>query len=210
MCCRPIRPMRSSCAFTRATISRACCRRRLRRTRTSPCEGYYGSPAWPQHLIAWVNLHSKFGCYSQRALLSVRVQQLPSKSPAPKNWWADPVVAARSARGSGRAAIAVDHHGDREECRGRRTKLCILVVGPVANYAAVKGESPLAAYLPSWGLDIPVIDVAIKARALADRNTLTFPIDGHLTERGHEYLACEAAPALQALLLTGLGPPATA
>ena len=54
--------------------------------------------------------------------------------------------------------------------------------------------------MAGWGLDIPVIDVAIKARALPDRQALTFPVDGHLNEAGHAYIAQEAAPALQAFL----------
>jgi hypothetical protein len=74
------------------------------------------------------------------------------------------------------------------------------VVGPVANYAAVNGASPLAAIIAGWGLDIPVVDVAIKARAIANRQGLTFPNDGHLTESGHAYLAGEAGRALQGLL----------
>jgi hypothetical protein len=86
------------------------------------------------------------------------------------------------------------------ECRKHGTKLCILVVGPVANYVARNGESPLARILSEWRLDIPLIDVAIKARARPDRQTLTFPIDGHLTEAGHALIAAEAAPALRALL----------
>ena len=31
-----------------------------------PLFDYYENPSWAQHLIAWINLHSKFGCYSQR------------------------------------------------------------------------------------------------------------------------------------------------
>jgi len=165
-----------------------------------PLRDYYRNPSWAQHLIAWVNLHSKFGCYSQRALLSLGGRAAVSKNPAPKNWWSHPALAARSAdcRALRRsrsifAAIAA-------ECRERGTKLSILVVGPVATYAAVDGKSPLACILADWGIDIPVVDIAIKARALPGNHNLTFPIDGHLTESGHVYVARQAAPALRSLM----------
>jgi hypothetical protein len=152
-------------------------------------------------VIAWVNTHSKFGCYAQRALLSIGGRKLPVASQAPKNWWSDPAVAARLAdhpvvRRSRSILRAID-----EECHAKGTKLCVLVVGPVANYAAVSGESPLARIISDWRFDIPVIDVAIKARAVPDRETLTFPVDGHLTVSGHEYLARTAAAPLGALLV---------
>ncbi len=165
-----------------------------------PLADYYRRAGWAQHVIAWVNLHSKFGSYAQRALLSVGGARLPSSSPAPKNWWANPATAARSAdvpavRRSRSILCEID-----QECRKKGTELCVLVVGPVDNYKALNGESPLSRIMVAWGLDIPVIDIAIKARALPDHRALTFPIDGHLTESGHEYLAREAAPALRALL----------
>ncbi len=75
-----------------------------------------------------------------------------------------------------------------------------MVVGPVANYAEVNGQSPLGRIVAGWGLEIPVIDVAIKARAIPNRQALTFPIDGHLTAFGHARLASEAAPAIAALI----------
>ena len=153
-----------------------------------PLADYYRRAGWAQHVIAWVNLHSKFGSYAQRALLSVAAR-LPSSSQAPKNWWADPASAAQSAdvpavRRSRSILCEIE-----QECRKKGTELCVLVVGPIANYAALNGESPLSRIMVAWGLDVPVIDIAIKARALPDRRALTFPIDGHLTESGHEYLA---------------------
>ncbi len=165
-----------------------------------PLRAYYQNPSWAQHLIAWVNLHSKFGCYSQRALLCLGGRAAALKDPAPKNWWAHPELAARSAdclalRRSRSLFAAID-----AECRKAGTKLCILVVGPVANYAAVDGKSPLACILADWKLDIPVVDVAIKARALPGNHGLTFPIDGHLTESGHTYVARQAAPALRSMI----------
>lgn len=33
-----------------------------------PTREFFRRPSWAQHVIAWVNLHSKFGCYVQRAL----------------------------------------------------------------------------------------------------------------------------------------------
>jgi hypothetical protein len=161
---------------------------------------YFQKPSWTQHLIAWVNLHSRFGCYFQRALLSIGSHRSLRPSQGPKNWWTDPEIAAQAPgapaiRRSRSLLAAID-----EECLKHGTKLCILVVGPVANYVGHRGESPLARILANWHLDIPVIDVAIKARARPDRHTLTFPIDGHLTDAGHAYIAAEAAGALEALL----------
>jgi hypothetical protein len=75
-----------------------------------------------------------------------------------------------------------------------------MVVGPVVNYAAKDGESPLGRILANWQIEIPVIDVAIKARARRDWATLLFPFDGHLTRSGHAYIAQEAARRLQAII----------
>jgi hypothetical protein len=49
-----------------------------------------------------------------------------------------------------------------------------------------------------------VIDVAIRKRARLDRQALTSPIDGHLTEAGHQYIAGEAAGGLHKLLAPDL------
>ena len=76
----------------------------------------------------------------------------------------------------------------------------MLVVGPAGNYSTNNTQSPLAQILASWGVDVPVIDVAIQARTRADYRSLTFPTDGHLTESGHAYHAQQAAPALKAAL----------
>ena len=52
------------------------------------------------------------------------------------------------------------------ECRQRGTKLCILVVGPVAPYYSAKdGKSPLGQIIANWQIDVPVIDIAIVAQA---------------------------------------------
>ncbi len=76
----------------------------------------------------------------------------------------------------------------------------VLVVGPVANYAAKDGQSPLASILSSWGIDVPVIDIAIRGRARSDWASLIFPFDGHLNDAGHAYLAQEALAPLRAVL----------
>ncbi len=165
-----------------------------------PLPDFYRKPNWVQHVIAWINLHSKFGCYSQRALLSVAPSNTPAASRGPKNWWADPAVTARAAavpavRRCRSLLLAIER-----ECRERGTKLCVLVVGPVANYTAANGASPLVRIFAGWGLEVPVFDIAIKARALPGHQSLTFPLDGHLTADGHAYFAREAAPLLQAVL----------
>ncbi len=165
-----------------------------------PLEEHYHKPGWVQHAIAWVNLHSKFGCYVLRGMLSIGSRRDSETGRPPRNWWADPVVAARSADVAAVRRSRSIIRGIDEECRAKRAGLCILVVGPVPNYAAVNGQSPLGRIISGWGLEIPVIDVAIKARAIPNRQALTFPIDGHLTDFGHAHLAREAAPAIAALI----------
>ena len=167
-----------------------------------PVREFYQKPTWFQHVIAWVNLHSKFGSCAQRAFFCVKFGQEKSRSPAPKNWWADPALAARSRDDLSVRRSRLILEAIETECRRRETQLCILVVGPVATYAAVNEKSPLAQILAEWGLQIPVIDVAIRARSAKNRQALTFPLDGHLTEAGHAFVAREVAPALEAVLAT--------
>lgn len=165
-----------------------------------PVREYFKKPSWGQHIIAWINLHSKFGSYLQRAIFSIGGRAPIKRMQAPKNWWTNPVVAAaaqddpavRRSRSLLRAIEA--------ECRRAGTRLCVLVVGPVATYAGKNGQSPLAEILAGWGLEVPVIDVAIQAVARPDHPSLTFPIDGHLNESGHAYVARQAAPHLAAFL----------
>ena len=54
--------------------------RRFRRPGAS-LRDYFQKPGWAQHLIAWVNLHSKFGCYLQRALSEHRQPPEPPAKP---------------------------------------------------------------------------------------------------------------------------------
>ena len=114
-----------------------------------PLRDYFRKPGWVKHLIAWINLHSKFGCFLLRALLSWDAKA-SRPMPAPKNWWTDPEVAARAEdapalRRSKALFRAID-----EECRRQGTKLCVLVVGPVANYVAKDSQSPLARILAKY------------------------------------------------------------
>ncbi len=164
-----------------------------------PLRDYFQRPGAAQHLIAWVNLHSKFGFFLQRSLLSWNAAA-SRPDPRLKNWWTDPQIAAKvedepAVRRYRSLFRAID-----EECRRRGTKLSILVVGPVANYKPKDDQSPLARILASWQIDIPVIDIAVKARARRDWASLVFPLDGHLNEAGHEYLAREAIGPLRTLL----------
>jgi hypothetical protein len=165
-----------------------------------PLHDYFRKPGWIKHAIAWINLHSKFGCFAQRALLSWNPGGGPRRAQGPKNWWTDPELASRNADSPAIRRCRSVFRAIDEECRRHGTKLCILVVGPVANYRAVAGQSPLARILSSWQIDVPVIDVAVKARARSDWAKLVFPFDGHLNESGHTYLAREAAEPLRTAL----------
>ncbi|MGA8348073.1 MAG: SGNH/GDSL hydrolase family protein, partial [Isosphaeraceae bacterium] len=87
------------------------------------------------------------------------------------------------------------------ECRQRGTKLCILVVGPVAPYYCAKdGKSPLGQIVADWQIDVPVIDIAIVAQATPMPWLLLFPRDGHLNEPGHAFVAAGAIPPLRTAL----------
>lgn len=164
-----------------------------------PLRDYFRPASTIHHLIAWINLHSKFGCFAQRALLSY---DAASKRPDPRlnNWWGDPARAAQldtdpqvaRTRALFRAIVA--------ECRKSGTRLGILVVGPVANYSAKDGKSPIATILGQWGIDVPVIDTAIVARARPQWASVVFPFDGHLNDSGHQLVTNEAIGPLQVLL----------
>jgi hypothetical protein len=170
----------------------------------SPLRDYYQRPDWVQHCKAWVNLHSKFGCYLQRTLLTIGAKSPSWQTQGPKFWWSDPELARSAALAPAvRRSRAIFRAID-QECRRNHVKLCVLVVGPVLTYSASEGRSPLTQILADWQIDVPVIDIAIKAVARPDHAKLTFPIDGHLTELGHAYLAQETAPSLKASL-TGPG-----
>ena len=109
-----------------------------------PRRDYFRQPSWCKHAIAWINLHTKFGSYLQRAILSIGGSRGLKPSQAPKNWWCNPEVAAQAAdaivvRRCRSLFLAID-----AECRRTGTRLCILVVGPVATYSQKDGASPLA------------------------------------------------------------------
>ncbi len=165
-----------------------------------PLREYFQNPPWTKHVIAWINLHSQFGAFVQRAVFAIGASKESYLSQGPREWWTDPAIAAGAPTAPAirrtRAVLAALD----DECRRHRTKLCILVVGPVPNYKAIGGESPLARIVADWELAIPVIDVAIEARSRSDWASLVFPADGHLTVAGHDYLARAAAARLRAAL----------
>jgi hypothetical protein len=165
-----------------------------------PLREFYPSAPWTKHVVAWINLHSQFGSFLQRALLSIGNIKDSYLSQGPRDWWTDPAIAAAA-----RAAPAIRRTRSilaaiDDECRHHGTKLCIMVVGPVANYHAIRGESPLARILTDWKLEIPVIDGAIEIRSRPDWASLVFATDGHLTASGHDHFARLATPKLQAFL----------
>jgi hypothetical protein len=162
-----------------------------------PLRDYFRRPGFIKHLIAWINLHSEFGFFLQRSLLSWDAN---ARRPDPrlKNWWTDPRIAANVEDEPAVKRYRSLFRAIDQECRRCGTKLGILVVGPVANYAAKDGQSPLARILARWQIAIPVIDIAIRARARRDWASLVFPFDGHLNVTGHDYLANEAVSPLRA------------
>jgi hypothetical protein len=164
-----------------------------------PLRDYFRKPGWCTHLIAWINLHSEFGFFLQRSLLSWNAAA-SRPDPRLKNWWTDPQIAARLEDEPALKRYRSLFRAIDDECRRRGMKPCILVVGPVANYTAKDGQSPLARILARWQIDIPVVDIAIRARARHHWASLVFPFDGHLNEMGHEYLAQEAIVPLRAIL----------
>lgn len=165
-----------------------------------PLRDYFQNPAWTKHLVAWINLHSQFGTFLQRIVFSVGASKENYLSQGPRGWWTDPKIAAAApAAPAIRRARALFTAID-GECRRYGTKLCILVVGPVANYQAKGGASPLECILADWQLEIPVIDVAIEARSRPDWASMVFASDGHLTDAGHDYFARAAAPRLRLVL----------
>ena len=196
---RRIHPMPWSCASSRGMIFRVYCRMMVSTRKARPLRDYFRKPGWIRHAIAWINLHSKFGFFLQRALLSWNPGASRSVR-GPKNWWSNPEVAAQAENATAFRRCRSLFQAIDEECRQHGTKLCILVVGPVANYRSKDGQSPLARILAKWQIDVPVIDVAIKARARRDWASLVFPFDGHLNESGHDYVAQEAASPLRMVL----------
>jgi hypothetical protein len=167
----------------------------------TPRRFYYSEPTCARHVLTWLNLNSQLGRYLQERILRAW-RRLEPPYEAPKLWWTDPVLTARSGdapiiRRSRALLRAID-----EECQKSGVKLCVLVVGPVTTYPAYHGQSPLALILAEWKISTPVIDVAKDALAVPDFDRLLFPSDGHLNERGHAYVAAAALPFLRAALVT--------
>ena len=120
---------------------------------------------------------------------------------APWQWWANPDVTARAADATVIRQSRALLQAIATECRQRGTKLCILVVGPVAPYYCAKdGKSPLGQIVADWQIDVPVIDIAIVAQATPMPWLLLFPRDGHLNEPGHAFVAAGAIPPLRTAL----------
>jgi hypothetical protein len=164
-----------------------------------PRREYYKDPTWAKHVLTWLNLNSQFARYLQERIHRAW-RRLEPPYEAPKLWWIDPVVTARACDApivrSSRALLeAID-----DDCRRCGTRLCVLVVGPVATYPSYHGQSPLARILADWKIEAPVIDVAIEALASPHFESLLFPRDGHLNESGHAFVARAALPPLRATL----------
>jgi hypothetical protein len=163
-----------------------------------PVREYFGVPSWPWHVVTWLNLKSRLGCYLQQKLFIAYQRWAVEPHLGPLGWWNDPAVAARmrdtpAVRRSRALLEAI-----REECARKGTRLCILVVGPAPGYGLRDGCSPLAEICDDWRIDVPVIDIAAEAAPHLGR--LVFQADGHLNEAGHAYVAAAAALPLGAML----------
>ena len=169
-----------------------------------PRREYYQEPGWVMHLSTWLNLKSKFAFYIQRRVVLAWRRMVRTPHQVPWQWWANPDVTARAADVPVIRRSRALFQAIAAECRQRGTKLCILVVGPVAPYYCAKdGKSPLGQIVADWQIDVPVIDIAIVAQATPMPGLLVFPRDGHLNEPGHAFVAAEAIPPLRTALSLG-------
>ena len=171
----------------------------------SPKREYFGEPTWAKHVATWLILKSKLASCVDYSLKQRGIGLRPMRHNAPPFWWSDPTL-AESAQDSPRIRqIRALMHAIEHECDRHGTRLVILVVGPILNYAAKDGRSPLAQIFSAWGIKAPVIDVAAKANATPNPARLVFRYDAHLNPAGHRYLADAAIEPLGRAL--GLGPP---
>jgi hypothetical protein len=162
-----------------------------------PRAEYFTEPSWAKHLVTWLNLKSRLASRVHRTLYVTWRRFRPPPVQGPPLWWTDPAVAARAADAPAVKRSGALFRAIAGECRQRGTALCVLVVGPVPVYFAKGGESPLARMLADWGIDAPVIDVAVEGIARPDWADLLFPRDGHLNEAGHAFVADAALPRLR-------------
>lgn len=166
-----------------------------------PRREYYKEPGWVKHISTWLNLKSKFAFYVQQRVVIAWRRMVRTPYQAPWQWWANPDVTARAADAPVIRRSRALLQAIATECRQRGTKLCILVVGPVAPYYCAKdGKSPLGQIIANWQIDVPVIDIAIVAQATPMPGLLLFPRDGHLNEPGHAFVAAGAIPLLRTAL----------
>jgi GDSL-like lipase/acylhydrolase family protein len=165
-----------------------------------PRRSYYREPNPAWHVVTWWNLKSKVAHYVTRSMCVAALRFAPRTVQGPWLWWADPELAARSAGAPAIERSKVLLHTISYECRKHGTKLCLLVVGPVPNYRAKDGQSPLGRIIADWNIDVPVVDAAIAAAATPHFERLLFPRDGHLNESGHAFMAASALPALRSIL----------
>jgi hypothetical protein len=170
-----------------------------------PRREYFSQPGCYRHVLTWLSMKSKLANF---IIIKSFIALIGMATPPPRDpwlWWADPSVAARSPDSPGIRRSRALLQAIAEECRRSRTKLCILVVGPVlygpvVAYAAKDGRSPIGRLVADWQIDAPVIDLATAAVAAPNCERLVFPQDGHLNEAGHAFIAASAIPALRSAL----------
>jgi hypothetical protein len=171
----------------------------------SPKREYFGKPTWAKHVVTWLILKSKLASYVDYALRMRGIGMRPMLHNAPPFWWSDPTLAMAAQDSPDIHKIRALMHAIENECDRYGTRLVILIVGPIINYGAKDGRSPLAQIFSAWGIKAPVIDVAAKANATPRPSRLVFHYDAHLNPAGHRYLADAALEPLGQAL--GIVPP---
>ena len=201
-------PMRSSCASIPATIFNASSRTMPSTPRTVRSVTTSRSRVGPSISSPGSTSTRSSAATLQRALLSIGTRPSLQPSQGPKNWWTDPEVAARAAgtpavRRSRSLFQAID-----EECRRHGHQAVHPGRGPGRQLSGEERGEPPGAHPGELGTRYPRDrrrdQGASPARLISPSPS---PIDGHLNEAGHAYIAQEAAPSLEAFL-AGTGPTA--
>ncbi len=155
-----------------------------------PLRDYYrpAGPAW--HILTWLNTKSKLVHWAVQSIRQARNRPASAAATGGEPpWWTDPALATRHADRDDVRRIRSLVRAIAAECESRGVRLVVMVIGPAPAYRNLDGQSPLAAILAGWGLEVPVVDIAAGLGDRPDASRLLFPRDGHLTPEGHAEVA---------------------